>query len=418
MKRFLPLVTAAALVVGMFALNGGAAPTTAQDSTPTVAPTETPLPSVEGTLTIWVNAERAAIVEAAGKEFTAKYNVPVRVQTMGFGDVRNNFNLAAPAGEGPDIIVGAHDWIGQLYANGLLAGLDLSAEAKNFDPIALKAFTYNGELVGLPYQVESIALYYNTDLVPVPPKTWDEAIAISTKLVADGKVDQGIAIPQDAYHTYPIFTTFGGAVFGLDKDGNYDAQQVGLDGEGFLKGAKFLDKLVKDKVFNASVGYGEGSDLFQKGKLAMWVTGPWELGNLKKSGVKYAVAPIPQADQPASPFIGVQGFMVSKFSKNQELAKAFLTEFVSTKEVMQSLYDAAPAVAARLDVREANKNADLDGFAASIANGQFMPAIPQMSAFWGATGNAITLIYQQKEDPEKAFKDAAKAARDEIAKVK
>src|SRR5262245_15788131 len=72
-------------------------------------PTPTAFTSVEGTLTIWVNAERAPIIEAASKAFTAKYNIPVRIQTMGFGDVHTNFNIAAPAGNGPDIIAGAHD---------------------------------------------------------------------------------------------------------------------------------------------------------------------------------------------------------------------------------------------------------------------------------------------------------------------
>jgi maltose-binding protein MalE len=45
-----------------------------------------------------------------------------------------------------------------------------------------------------------------------------------------------------------------------------------------------------------------------------------------------------------------------------------------------------------------------------------MPAIPQMAAFWNTAGNAITLIYQQKGDPATIMKDAAKAAREEIAK--
>jgi maltose/maltodextrin transport system substrate-binding protein/arabinogalactan oligomer/maltooligosaccharide transport system substrate-binding protein len=404
--------------MGMFAMGGVASPTAAQDPTATPQPTATFIPSAEGTLVVWVNAEREAVVKAAGEKFKAQYGISVVTQTMGFGDVRNNFNISAPAGEGPDIILGAHDWIGQLYNNGLLEAVDLGATAEKFDPAALGAFTYDGKLVGVPYQVEAIALYYNKDLVPEPPKTMAEAIEISMKLKAEGKVDQGIAIPTDPYHTYPLFTSYGGFVFGRDANGNYDPNQVGLDSEGMLKGAKELDRLVKEGIFSASVGYGEAADLFKKGRLAMWVTGPWELGNIRAAGINYGVAAIPAFDGPSRPFLGVQGFMVSKYAKNLDLAKAFVTEFVATEEIMQALYDAAPAVSAFLPVREANPDNDLNGFAASIAVGEAMPAIPQMSAFWNTMGNAITLIYQQKEDPEKALKDAAAAAREEIAKAK
>ncbi|MBX3083440.1 MAG: maltose ABC transporter substrate-binding protein [Anaerolineae bacterium] len=418
MKRLLPLVLAVTLIMGMFAMGSGNGPVTAQDNTATPAPTATFLPSTEGTLVVWVNAEREAIVKAAGEKFQAKYGIPVVTQTMGFGDVRNNFNIAAPAGEGPDLIVGAHDWIGQLYSNGLLEGLDLGDNAKNFDPQAISAFTYDGKLVGVPYQVEAIGLYYNKDLVPEPPKTFAEAVEISKKLVADGKVDQGIAIPQDSYHTYPIFSSYGGYIFGKDKDGNLNPEDVGVDSPGFIKGAEELDKLVKDKVFNSAVNYGEASDLFKKGRLAMWVTGPWELNNMRASGINYGVAKIPAFDGPARPFLGVQGFMVSKYAKNLDLAKAFATEFIATQEVMQALYDAAPAVSAFLPVREANPDKDLAGFAESIADGEPMPAIPAMSAVWNSWGNAVTLIYQQKEAPDKAMKDAAEAIRAEIAKSK
>lgn len=408
------LLVLAALVVGMF---GVASPSMAQD--PTATPK--PLGSEEGKLTIWVNAERAPILEAAAKDFSAKYGVEIRITTMGFGDVRNNFQLAGPAGEGPDILLGAHDWIGGFYANGLVAPIDLSDEIKGkFDPVALKAFTYNGELVGLPYQVEAIAMYYNTDLVPTAPATWDEAVAAAKQLVADGKAERGLAIPPDFYHSFPLITGFGGGVFGLDDKGSYDPTKVLLDSEGAIAAATELDKLVKDGVFADGVGYDQGKDLFLKGKLAMWVTGPWELDNVIKSGVKFGVASIPTMKQEAGPFVGVQGYMVNKLSKNLLLAQSFLTEFVATDEVMTNLIKAQAGIPAWLPIREATfaEKPDLQGFAASVSVGQPMPAIPQMAAVWNAAGNALTLIYQQKGDPATIMQDAAKAIRDEIAKTK
>ena len=418
-KRLLPLVLAVALVMGMLVTSTGNAPVTAQDNTATPAPTATFLPSTEGTLVVWADAQKESVITSVGEKFTAKYGIPVEVQTMQFGDVRNNFNIAGPAGEGPDLIVGAHDWVGQLYANGLLETLDLGDAAKGFDAQALSGFTYDGNLVGVPYYLEAISMYYNKDLVPEPPKTMAEAVEISKKLVADGKVDQGIAFVSDPYHSYPIFSSFGGYIFGKDADGNLNPDDVGVDSAGFLKGAEELDKLIKDKVLSSAVGdYGAASDLFKKGRLAMWVTGPWELANMRAAGVNYGVAKIPAFDGPSRPFIGVQGFMVSKYAKNLDLAKAFAVEFLATEEAQQAMYDANPGISPFLAVREANPDKDYDAFAESIADGEPMPSIPQMAAVWSSWGNAVTLIYQQKAEPDAAMKEAAQAIRDEIAKAK
>ena len=47
-------------------------------------------------------------------------------------DISDQFQIAAPAGEGPDIIVGAHDRAGTLVASGLLAPIDLGDKADDF----------------------------------------------------------------------------------------------------------------------------------------------------------------------------------------------------------------------------------------------------------------------------------------------
>jgi maltose-binding protein MalE len=387
-------------------------PPTTAPITPTATATATPLPSVEGTLTIWVNAERAPIMEAAGKAFTAQYNIPVRIQTMGFGDVRNNFNIAAPQGNGPDIIAGAHDWIGQLYSNGLLAPIDLGTKISSFDPIGIKAFTYDGQLVGMPYQVEAVTMYYNKDLVPTPPTTWKGLKDILTKLYADKKIEQGIAfVGGDYYGHMPMFTGFGGFTFGLDANGNYNKNDVGLDSAGAIAFATELDSMIKAGLLHNGITYDVAKDLFLKGKLAFWVNGPWEYDNIVKSGLNFGLALTPKMVDTARPFVGVQGFMINKFSKNLLLAQAFLTEFVATDSVMMDLYKAQFGIPAWIPIRSQINNPAIQPFADSVAVGVPMPAIPEMSAVWNAAGNAITLLYQQKGTPDQIMKDAATAIR-------
>ena len=394
-----------------------AVPTAAPTAEPAVEATAAPavLASEEGSLTIWVNAERAPIMEAAGQAFTAKYNVPVRIQTMGFNDVRSNFEIAAPAGNGPDIIAGAHDWIGSLYASGLLADIDLGDKTASFNPTGIKAFTYDGHVVGMPYQVESIAMYYNQDLVPAAPATWEETKTVIQQLYAEKKIDQGIAfVGGDFYGHYAVLTGFGGYAFGLDANGSYDATQVGFDSAGSLAAAAELDSMIKAGLLHDGVTYDVAKDLFLKGRLAMWVNGPWEMDNIRKSGLNYGIAVIPSMDQTARPFVGVQGFMINKFSQNLLLAQSFLTEFIASDEVMMDLYKAQFGIPAWNATAEQANDPDIATFAAAVAQGDPMPAIPAMGAVWSAANNAFSLLYQQKEAPDKIMQDAAEAIRGQI----
>src|SRR5258708_339313 len=229
-------ISIAALIVAFVSLllmqftaqQAAAQATAAATATPVPSPTATFLPATEGTLTIWADEVKIDAVTKIGKDFTAKYNVPIRTQQVNFGDIRTGIKIAGPAGTGADIFVGAHDWLRDLVINGVVAPLDLGDKIKNLDPVAVKAFTYDGKLYGLPYGIEAVALYYNKELVPTPPKTWDELKAIAQKLQDDTKLTPAYILPEgDAYHTEFLLTGFGGYIFGRDKDGNYNPKDLG-----------------------------------------------------------------------------------------------------------------------------------------------------------------------------------------------
>jgi maltose-binding protein MalE len=241
---------------------------------------------------------------------------------------------------------------------------------------------------------------------------------MSKKLVDDKKVDQGIAftVSGEIYGHYGLLTAFGGGVFGRDATGNYDPTKVILDSDGSIKAATELDTLIKAGVLKDGLTYDVAKDQFLKGKLAMWINGPWELDNIKKAGINFGIALIPKGTADARPFVGVQGFMVSKFSKNSLVAQAFVTDYLATDDVMQKLYEAQFGIPAWLPTRKAVMSDYIQGFSASIANGDPLPSIPAMDSVWNIANNAITLIYEQKIAPDKAVKDAASALRDAIAK--
>jgi maltose-binding protein MalE len=383
---------------------------------PEVTPAPTPPPAaVAGTLTIWADTVRAPILKTVSEAFTAQYNVPVQVYEIGFGDIRDQLILRGPTGEGPDIIIGAHDWLGQLVQAGVVEPLDLGAKASSFEQVGLDAFSYGGVLYGLPYVSEAIALYYNKDLVPTPPTTWDELKTMAKDLQDAGTVDQGYCLQKgDPYHTEPILTGFGGYIFGKNDDGSYNPQDVGLDSEGGLAYAEELDSLVKDGLLKDNVDYAACTTMMTTGKSAFWITGPWALNDFRTSGVNYGVAPIPTMDEQPRPFVGVQGMMVSSFAPNKLLAQTFLTEYVATDDTMAALYEADPRIPVWKSLKDTITDPDILAFSESAVNGDPLPAIPEMSSVWTAWTDAINLIFGQGQEPDSAMTDAAAKIRDLI----
>jgi maltose/maltodextrin transport system substrate-binding protein/arabinogalactan oligomer/maltooligosaccharide transport system substrate-binding protein len=403
--------------------SSGPQDTPAPTPDPNVTPSPTPPPAAEeGTLTLWVDETRFPIMTSVGEDFTAATGVPVAVYQVGFGDIRDRLQLYGPTGEGPDIIIGAHDWLGQLATNGLVEPLDLSAVSDNVDATALSAFTYDtgegGQVYGLPYAAEAIALYYNPDMVETPPTTWDQLIQMATDLQADealGLEQAYVLQEKDPYHSYPILTANGGYIFGKNDDGTYDPTDVGLDSEGGLAYGQMLDQMVKDGLLRAGVNYDTMIQLFTTQKSAMFITGPWALPQIRESGVSYAVAPIPSGSQDARPFVGVQGFMVSADAPNKALAVSFLTDYLATDDTMQALFDADPRPSTWTPVAEATTDEDVQAFITSASNGDPLPAIPEMSAVWTDWTDALDLIFTQAQEPDAALTDAAESIRNTIA---
>ena len=209
-----------------------AAPVTTAEATTTTAA------SADVNLLVWADEARTPVVEEVAAAFTEATGVTVTVETKEFGDIRDQMVTAGPAGEGADIFIGAHDWVGELAANGVAEPIDLGAKSGEFEQVAIDAFTYQGSLYAVPYATEAIAFYYNTDLVPEAPATFEELAGICAGL--DG-IENCVGVPgggdaPDAYHNYPFVSALGGYIFGYDPASGYDTTDVGLDSEGAIAG--------------------------------------------------------------------------------------------------------------------------------------------------------------------------------------
>ncbi len=365
------------------------------------------LASVPGELLIWIDSERFPVMQEVGAQFEEEYGIPVRVQEMPFGDIRDNLGVVAPTGEGPDIIIGAHDWLGQLVTDGLLMEIDIADESL-FLESALDAFTWEGKRYAIPYAIEAIGLFYNKDLVgDTPPDSFEELIAIGEKLKEEGKY--ALVMPQpDPYHTYPFFSALGGYVFAEDENGVLNPLDVGLANEGAVKGFKLFERLLDEGIMARATAYDTMMSLFQNGDAAFMITGPWAFGDVRSAGVNYGFTRVPSIEgQYGRPFVGAQGFMLSAFTENEVLASIFLNEFIATKDTMLAIYEQDPRPTAFLPAAEIiNQDPDMRGVMEAAEYGVPMPAIPAMNAVWTAWSDALELVINGQSTPEAAIKDA------------
>ena len=369
--------------------------TTAAETTTTVAETTTTVAETTTTealppLVVWADEKRGAALETVTPAFTEATGVDVEIVLVDFGSIKDEVITKGPAGEGPDIFIGAHDWVGELATNGAVAPIDLGGRSVEFTDTGLNALKWEGQQYGLPYVTEAVALYYNADLVSEAPASIEDltaacdAIEVTNCLGIPGGNDGG-----DAYHHYPFLSAFGGYIFGFDASQGFDVEDIGLDSEGAVAGAQLLETLIADG-YVASTNYDDAKNLFLEGSQAFWLTGPWELGTLgDQDTVNWSVTTLPTVNgNPMSPFVGIQGFYLSEYATNKALASEFLLNFVATPETMLELFNADPRGSAYLATIEAVSDDPVNQtFALSAVSGQFMPNVPEMGAVWGPVGD-------------------------------
>lgn len=369
-------------------------------------------------LTIWADNERTPILQDLADDVLAELGIELEIVEMGLGDARDQLLVAGPVGEGPDILISAHDSLGQFVSNGAVVPLDRSAFEESFLDSGLDLFTFNGELYGVPYAIENVALIRNVDLVPEAPTSWEEVRTLAEELQASGDAQYGFVVQTgNTYHNFPITSAFGGYIFGRNEDGSFNTSDLGLNSEGGLAAGEWLSGMYVDGLMPPDVNDDVAFQLFEDGAAAMLVTGPWYSQRIIDTGVNYSIDLLPvsgAADGEAigAPFAGGQGFVISAFSDNQLLAEIFLTEYVASVDFMQAIFDNGGRPPAYNDV-DTSADVNVAAFQAAGVNAIPMPAIPEMGAVWASSDNALTLI-SQGEDAVESYNNAVVQIADAI----
>lgn len=364
----------------------------------------------EGKLVIWINGDKGynGLAEV-GKQFEKDTGIKVTVEHP--DKLEEKYPQVAATGDGPDIILWAHDRFGGYAQSGLLAEVtpDKAFQDKLY-PFTWDAVRFNGKLIGYPIAAEALSLIYNKDLLPNPPKTWEEIPALDKQLRAKGKSAIMFNL-QEPYFTWPITAADGGYAFKKQADGSYNLKDVGVANAGSQAGLQFLVDLIKNKHLNADTDYAIAEAAFNKGETAMTINGPWAWSNIDSAKVNYGVTLLPTfKGKPSKPFVGVLSAGINAASPNKELAKEFIENYLITEAGLEKVNSDKPLGAVALKSYQ-EKLAKDEKIAATMENsqkGEVMPNVPQMAAFWYAERNAVLNAINHRQSVKAALDDAQK----------
>ncbi|MFT6986141.1 MAG: maltose/maltodextrin transport system substrate-binding protein [Psychromonas sp.] len=362
----------------------------------------------EGQITIWINGDKGydGLAEV-GKKFEADTGVKVTVAHP--DKLEEKYGQVAATGAGPDIVFWAHDRFGGWAKAGLLTEIKPSKALKaKMADFTWDAVTYKGKYIGYPIAVEALSLIYNKDLLPTPPKSWEEISAIDAKMKKEGKSAIMWNL-KEPFFTWPLLAADGGYAFKFEN-GAYDVKDTGVNNAGSKGALQFLLDMIERKEISADVDYSVAESAFNTGKTAMTINGPWSWGNIDKSGINYGVTVLPTfKGKSAKPFVGVLTAGVNISSPNQALAKEFIENYLLTDAGLEMVNNDKPLGAVALNSFQAKLDSD-SRIAATMQNaqtGELMPNIPEMSKFWYAEGAAINNAVQGRQTVIEALDAAA-----------
>jgi arabinogalactan oligomer/maltooligosaccharide transport system substrate-binding protein len=344
------------------------------------------------TLTVWVDETRITALEPIVGEYKKSTGVTIKLEQKNFDDIRGDFATQVAAGSGPDITVGASDWMGEFIANNLIQPIDLSPVADDFDERAVEAYTSSQQTYGLPYAMENLGLVRNNRLLTeTKAATFDDLIAEAKTAGTSGTVLMQVGADGDGYTAYPLQSSFGADVFKGDSP-DPQTPELGMAGDEGHQFAEYLSKLGKDGVLSQSTTYDIVKSEFQAGNAPYAITGPWLVADWVAAGMDVTVLPVPPAGgQPARPFLGVPGFYLSAQTEQKTAAERFMVNFLGSKDTQLALFKSGgrvPANTAAAADQAVTGDAVAGGFLEAGQDAVLQPAIPAMNQVWGPWGKA------------------------------
>lgn len=432
MKRKIAMVLCTTMIVLSFAgcgaetVNQSSADST-NDSVEAASVEETSVeePSVEETsaeateISIWHDGDEAimGVIEEQVNGALSADNITVKFEKKsGLTDQIKLYGNDETSG--PDLYMYAHDSLGTFVEMGVLAPItdviDKNVYADML-PMTQEAGTYKDEQYMLPIYFETLLFMYNKDLWNGEvPSTTEELYAYMQENtdVAAGTyalVNQH----STAYNVAPFINGFGGYI--IDKDAN-----PGLNAEGTKEAISYNKKFAE---LEADGDYNTVTTLFNEGKAAAIIGGPWLVSGIRDAGIDLGIKSLADFTLPngngMAPYSGVQGVGVMKHAaeaKKDAVAKVLAA--LADPEVGVALAEKASCAPANQKSYETESVANDEMIAAmrrTAETAEPMPNIPEMSVMWGPAESLLAAVNKSGEDLDSVAEQYQKEAETAIA---
>jgi arabinogalactan oligomer/maltooligosaccharide transport system substrate-binding protein len=348
---------------------------------------------------------KAAALTAVLNRFQA-LNPEVVVKQQAFATpaaLLSQFQTAAAAGLGPDLILAPSGWIRPLQEAKLIDNIAATLPSTTIDrfwPAARTAMRYEGSIYGLPLTVETMVLYYDRRLVEQPPATLDELLVAAT----DGQIVELSTTFVDAFWGVQAF---GGQL--LDSDGRVALDQGGLaEWLAWLESARATPDLILEanraalleRFITGGVAYYVGQTNEYAAILAGRTPDP-AAGN-QAAVAQIGVAALPQGPSAsAGPFLQTEGLLFSNVSSaNQRVLALALAQFITNAEQQTTLMRTAGLLPAN---RRVQVNVALEPVIAAmltqVRTAAPLPNSPTLETLFRLGDSAYSQVLEGEIDP-------------------
>jgi len=340
-------------------------------------------------------------------------------------ELRSNFIVAAQGGSGPDLVYGPSDMVGVMHVMGIIQPLNdffSEAELSAFDPMA--RVRYKGNLYLLADRIGNhLTLVYNKKLVPKPPRTTAELLALgrtlSTDTDGDGKVDHYALVWNfiEPFFFVPFLGGYGGWV--MDENA-----RPTLNTPATIAASRFIVRLREEKIVPYECDLNLANQLFKQGNAAMVINGPWSWGGYLDAGIDIGVTRIPMVSETGlwpTPMVSATGYCLNVNVQGERRERVLkLLRFLTAPENQLEYTRALRAIPSNLAARQDPmfmQDPILLGSQDQITVGRAMPIDPEMRAIWDAMRPAYQSILNNQLTPEQAAQKMQNDANKLIAEM-
>ena len=325
--------------------------------------------------------ERAALEQVVRALHEQDDTVRVELLALPSEAFRTRLTAAIPRGNGPDLFIAPHEPVGEWSRSHLLEPLDYPAAlpASAFLPATTEAVTFDGTLWAMPLAFKSLALFANAALVDHMPATLDELEQLGRAAEVPLVYEAG-----NFYHHAALLHAYGGGLF--DDDG------VRVDTDANARSLARVAALVADGTVPPEADGALVSNLFNSGRAAFVINGPWFLGEIRDD-VDFLVGPLPTVEgRPMKPFLTVEALYRAAGADASPAAMAAVATAIAGLDgarVRATVGRQTVPLKALADDPAVADDPVLAAFVAQGAQAVAIPNRPEMGALWEPMNRAL-----------------------------